>query len=127
VVVGARSAVFAPLHHLGLIVVDEEHEPAYKQSEMLRYHGRDAAVRRAQMLEVPVLLGSATPSLETQANAARGKYTRIALPDRVDKRPLPVVRVVDLRREGGTGSLLSRPLIAVRPRAGTYLARRAFC
>jgi len=111
VVVGARSAVFAPLPALGLIVVDEEHEPAYKQSEMLRYHGRDTAVRRAQMLGIPVLLGSATPSLESLANAARGKYARIVLPDRVDRRPLPVIRVIDLRREGG-GSLLSRPLLA---------------
>jgi primosomal protein N' (replication factor Y) (superfamily II helicase) len=111
VVVGARSAVFAPLPDLQLIVVDEEHEPAYKQSEMLRYHGRDAAVRRAQMLGIPVVLGSATPSLESLANAARGKYTRIVLPERVDRRPLPVMRVVDLRRETG-GSLLSRPLLA---------------
>jgi primosomal protein N' (replication factor Y) len=111
VVVGARSAVFAPLPALRLIVVDEEHESAYKQSEMLRYHGRDTAVRRAQMLAIPVLLGSATPSLESLANAARGKYARIVLPERVDKRPLPVIRIVDLRREGG-GSLLSRPLLA---------------
>ena len=110
VVVGARSAVFAPLPNLKLIVVDEEHEPAYKQSEMLRYHGRDAAVRRAQMLGIPVVLGSATPSLESLANAARGKYTRIVLPERVDQRPLPVMRVVDLRHEEG-GSLLSRPLL----------------
>ncbi len=112
VVVGARSAVFAPLPALRLIVVDEEHEPAYKQSEMLRYHGRDAAVRRAQMLGIPVLLGSATPSLESLANAARGKYTRIELPHRVKRSPMPVMRVVDLRHEGGGGSLLSRPLIA---------------
>src|SRR5439155_6050780 len=111
VVVGARSAVFAPLPRLGLVVVDEEHEPSYKQSEMLRYHGRDTAVRRAQMLGIPVLLGSATPSLESLANAARGKYARIVLPERVDRRPLPALRVVDLRREGG-GSLLSRPLLA---------------
>ncbi len=112
VVVGARSAVFAPSPRLSLIVVDEEHEPAYKQSERLRYHGRDTAVRRAQMLGIPVLLGSATPSLEALANAARGKYTRLVLPQRVDRRPLPVLRVVDLRREGGGASLLSRPLLA---------------
>ncbi len=112
VVVGARSAVFAPLPNLKLIVVDEEHEPAYKQSEQLRYHGRDVAVRRAQMLGVPVVLGSATPSLETQANAARGKYTRLALPLRVDRRAMPVVRVVDLRREGSGPGLLSLPLRA---------------
>jgi primosomal protein N' (replication factor Y) len=110
VVVGARSAVFAPLPNLKLIVVDEEHEPAYKQSEQLRYHGRDVAVRRAQMLGVPVVLGSATPSLETQANAARGKYRRLVLPTRVDRRPMPVIRVVDLRREGSGPGLLSVPL-----------------
>ena len=109
VIVGARSAVFAPLGALGLIVVDEEHEPSYKQSEQLRYHGRDTAVRRAQLLGVPVVLGSATPSLESLANAKRGKYTRILLPRRVDGRDLPRMRVVDLRREGA-GTLLSRPL-----------------
>ena len=112
VVVGARSAVFAPLPNLKLIVVDEEHEPAYKQSEQLRYHGRDVAVRRAQMLGVPVVLGSATPSLETQANAARGKYRRLLLPARVDRRPMPVVRIVDLRREGSGPGVLSAPLRA---------------
>src|SRR5256712_4340495 len=84
VVVGARSAVFAPLPRLGLVVVDEEHEPSYKQSEMLRYHGRDTAVRRAQMLGIPVLLGSATPSLQSLANAARRQHARILLPQRVD-------------------------------------------
>jgi primosomal protein N' (replication factor Y) len=112
VVVGARSAVFAPLPNLKLIVVDEEHEPAYKQSEQLRYHGRDVAVRRAQLLGIPVVLGSATPALESLANAARGKYTRLALPERVDGRTLPTVRIVDLRRDGEGGALLSRPLRA---------------
>jgi primosomal protein N' (replication factor Y) len=111
VVVGARSAIFAPLPRLRLIVVDEEHEPAYKQSEQLRYHGRDTAVRRAQMLGVPVVLGSATPSLESLANAARGKYRLLRLPHRVDARRMPDVSVVDLRREGA-GTLLSRPLRA---------------
>ncbi|NOT32833.1 MAG: primosomal protein N', partial [Candidatus Eisenbacteria bacterium] len=111
VVVGARSAVFAPLPNLRLIVVDEEHEPAYKQSEQLRYHGRDTAVRRAQLLGATVVLGSATPSLESLANVARRKYQRLVLPNRVDGRAMPVVRVVDLRREGGE-SLLSRPLLA---------------
>ncbi len=110
VVVGARSAVFAPLPDLRLIVVDEEHEPAYKQSEMLRYHGRDVAVRRAQLLGIPVVLGSATPSLESLANAARGKYRLLRLPGRVDSRPMPVVRVVDLRRDSAGHELLSRPL-----------------
>ncbi len=110
VVVGARSAVFAPLPGLRLIVVDEEQDGAYKQSEQLRYHGRDVAVRRAQMLGIPVVLGSATPSLESLANVAWGKYTRLRLPERVDRRPLPEVRVVDLRGEGVTDALLSRPL-----------------
>ncbi len=120
VVVGARSAVFAPLPSLRLIVVDEEHEPAYKQSEQLRYHGRDVAVRRAQLLGIPVVLGSATPSLESLANAGRGKYRRLAMPERIDRRRLPEVRVVDLRREGEGGSLLSRPL---RAAIGERLAR----
>jgi len=110
VVVGARSAVFAPLPKLGLIVVDEEHEPAYKQSQMLRYHGRDVAVRRAQMLGIPVVMGSATPSLESHANVARGKYARLALPRRVDRRAMPSLRIVDLRREAAAGDLLSRSL-----------------
>ncbi len=112
VVVGARSAVFAPLPAVRLVVVDEEHEPSYKQSEQLRYHGRDVAVRRAQMLGVPVVLGSATPALETLANAARGKYRRLVLPNRVDRRALPVVRLADLRREDASGGLLSAPLRA---------------
>jgi primosomal protein N' (replication factor Y) len=115
VVVGTRSAVFAPLPAPRLVVVDEEHEPAYKQSEQLRYHGRDAAVRRAQMLGVPVVLGSATPSLESLANARRGKYLRLELPRRVDGRPLPAVRVVDLRR-AGPAAMLSAPLRAALER-----------
>jgi primosomal protein N' (replication factor Y) len=112
VVVGARSAVFAPLPRLALIVVDEEHEPAYKQSEQLHYHGRDTAVRRAHLLGIPIVLGSATPSLETLANAARGKYRAVLLPKRVDRRPLPHVTLVDLRREDGSAGLLSRALLA---------------
>ncbi len=131
VVVGARSAVFAPLPRLRLIVVDEEHEPAYKQSERLRYHGRDVAVRRAQLLDVPVVLGSATPSLESLANAARGKYRLLSLPTRVDSRPLPAMRVVDLRREASAGALLSTPLraalaerLARREQAVLFLNRR---
>jgi len=131
VVVGARSAVFAPLPRLGLIVVDEEHEPAFKQSEQLRYHGRDTAVRRAQLLGIPIVLGSATPSLETLANAARGKYATVRLPRRIDRRPLPKVRVVDSRREGQGSGLLSPTLKAALARrfeaheqALLYLNRR---
>jgi len=117
VVVGARSAVFAPLPKLGLIVIDEEHEPAYKQSERIKYHGRDTAVRRAQMLGIPVVLGSATPSLETLANVSRGKYRIARLPHRVDKRSMPSVRVIDLRTEPQSGGMVSRPLlIALRER-----------
>ena len=112
VVVGARSAVFAPLPKLKLIVVDEEHEPAYKQSEQLRYHGRDTAVRRAQLLGIPVVLGSATPSLESLANAARGKYKLVRLAGRVAGRALPAMRVVDLRRDAQGDALLSSPLRA---------------
>jgi primosomal protein N' (replication factor Y) len=95
VVVGARSAVFAPLSGLRLVVVDEEHEPAYKQSEQLRYHGRDVAVVRAQLLGVPCVLGSATPSLESFSNASSGKYRLLTLPERIDDRPLPTVEIVD--------------------------------
>ena len=120
-VVGARSAVFAPLPKLGLIVVDEEHEPAYKQSERLRYHGRDVAVRRAQMLGIPIVLGSATPSLESLANAARGKYRHVRLAERVDGRSLPQVRVIDLRREASGAGLLTPTL---RAAIGERLARR---
>ena len=109
VVVGARSAVFAPLPRLKLVIVDEEHEPSFKQSEQLRYHGRDAAVRRAQMLGIPVVLGSATPSLESLANAGRGKYTRLELPRRVEGGRLPPVRIIDQRRDGPV-TMLSTPL-----------------
>jgi primosomal protein N' (replication factor Y) len=131
VVVGARSAVFAPLPRLSLIVVDEEHEPAYKQSEQLRYHGRDTAVRRAQMLGIPVVLGSATPSIESLANAARGKYRTLELRHRVDRRPLPRARIVDLRHEKAPGDTISRELrdairdrLARREQALLFLNRR---
>jgi primosomal protein N' (replication factor Y) len=99
VVVGARSAVFAPVRDLGLIVVDEEHEPAYKQEEMPRYHARDVAVMRGRLEGAAVLLGSATPSLESFRNAREGKYALSRLPERVDGRKLPRVRVVDMRVE----------------------------
>jgi primosomal protein N' (replication factor Y) len=97
VVVGARSAVFAPVPQLGLIVVDEEHDGAYKQDESPRYHGRDVAVMRGQIEGCPVLLGSATPSVESHANALKGKYARLVLPRRIGERRLPRVEVVDRR------------------------------
>jgi len=99
VVVGARSAIFAPTRRLGLIVIDEEHESTFKQETVPRYHARDVAVKRAQLERVPVLLGSATPSLESWQNAERGRYTRLTMPNRVEGRPMPVVDVIDLRHE----------------------------
>jgi primosomal protein N' (replication factor Y) (superfamily II helicase) len=99
VVVATRSGVFAPLRDLGLIVVDEEHDQSYKQQEAPRYSGRDVAVVRARNEGAVVLLGSATPSLETRYNADRGKYTRLELPERIERRPLPQVELIDMRQE----------------------------
>ncbi len=99
VVVGARSAVFAPVRNLKLIVVDEEHEPAYKQDETPRYHGRDVAVMRAKLADAVCLLGSATPSLESFTNVESGKYRLLQLTQRVDARKLPFIDVVDMRIE----------------------------
>jgi len=99
VVVGTRSAVFAPLQNLGLIIVDEEQETSYKQEETPRYHGRDTAVYRARLEGAVALLGSATPSLETYHNARDGKYHLLELTSRVADRPLAEVRIVDLREE----------------------------
>jgi primosomal protein N' (replication factor Y) len=99
VAIGARSAVFAPLQRLGLIVVDEEHETSYKQEETPRYHARDLAVVRAQLDQCAILLGSATPSLESYHNAKTGKYRLVHLVSRVDDRQLPLIRVVDMRQE----------------------------
>ncbi|GAB5562398.1 MAG: hypothetical protein SynsKO_40450 [Synoicihabitans sp.] len=99
IVVGARSAVFAPVQNLRLIVVDEEHEPAYKQDETPRYHGRDVAVMRAKLNGAHCLLGSATPSLETYANAQAGRYGHLHMRQRIDDRQLPYIDVVDMRVE----------------------------
>jgi primosomal protein N' (replication factor Y) len=99
VVVGTRSAVFAPLEHLGLIIVDEEQESSYKQEETPRYNGRDTAVYRARLEGAVALLGSATPSLETYHNARAGKYRLLKLTSRVENRPLAEVRIIDLREE----------------------------
>jgi primosomal protein N' (replication factor Y) len=98
VVVGVRSAVFAPIANLGLIVVDEEHDSAYKQEEGPRYNARDLAIVRGQMASCPVVLGSATPSLESYAHCQTQRYTLIDLPERIEARPLPAVEVVDLRQ-----------------------------
>ncbi len=99
VVVGTRSAVFSPVENLGLVVVDEEHESSYKQEETPRYHGRDVAVVRAAENGATVLLGSATPSLESRYNVERGKYRLLEMRERIERRPLPQVETVDMRRE----------------------------
>ena len=104
VVVGARSAVFAPTRKLGLVVIDEEHENSFKQESTPRYHARDVAVMRARLEGIPILMGSATPSLESWANTARGNYTLLSMPSRVEDRPMPAVKIIDLRHEPkGTG------------------------
>ena len=99
IVVGARSAVFAPVMNLRLVVVDEEHEPAYKQEDAPRYHGRDVAVYRSYLNQAVCLLGSATPSLETARNVECEKYQKSVLSQRIDGRELPLVHLVDMRRE----------------------------
>lgn len=104
VVIGARSAVFAPVPDLGLLVVDEEHEAAYKQEESPRYHARDLAIVRGTLEGAAVVLGSATPSLESYANAAKGKYTMLVMPERIRGRALPRVEVVDRRAAMRSGA-----------------------
>ena len=115
IVVGTRSAVFAPMVNLGLILVDEEHDSSYKQEETPRYHGRDVAVMRAKFNDAVIVLGSATPSLESWANSERGRYTRLEMLKRVMSRPLPTVELVDMRtefKETGKEDIFSRQLIA---------------
>jgi len=113
IVVGTRSAVFAPVRDLALIVVDEEHDSSYKQEEMPRYHGRDVAVMRGKIAGAAVALGSATPALESYFNAQSGKYALIEISDRVEERPLPEVEIVDMRtefHETGQDQVFSRKL-----------------
>jgi len=105
IAIGARSAVFAPLPELGIIVVDEEHDTAYKQSDGVHYHARDVAVMRAKIEGCVLVLGSATPSLESHGNAGEGRYQLLTLPERVENRPLPEVTVVDLRGRHMTSPL----------------------
>ena len=134
VVIGARSALFAPVGRADLIVVDEEHETAYKQDETPRYLARDVAVFRAALEGGVVVLGSATPALETRANADAGKYGRLSLPARIGGRPLPGVEIVDLAREGAVvGPGLSDVLVAALEETLTagdqallFLNRRGF-
>ncbi len=113
IVVGTRSAVFAPVSDLALIIVDEEHDHSYKQEETPRYHARDVAVMRAKMSDAAVVLGSATPSLESYYNAQKSKYALIELPDRVEQRPLPEVALIDMKteyQETGKEQAISRRL-----------------
>jgi primosomal protein N' (replication factor Y) (superfamily II helicase) len=113
-VVGTRSAVFAPVSNLALIIVDEEQDSSYKQEETPRYHARDVAVMRAKFSDAVAVLGSATPSLESYANAKKGRYQLVEMPDRVEKRPLPEIELVDMRQEfqeTGKETVISRKLI----------------
>ena len=114
-VVGTRSAVFAPVADLALIIVDEEHDSSYKQEETPRYNARDVAVMRAKMANAVVVMGSATPSLESYFNAKKNKYALVELPDRVERRPLPEVDIIDMRQEfqeTGHEQVISRKLAA---------------
>ena len=137
IAIGARSAVFAPVRDLGLIVVDEEHERTYKQEESPRYNARDVAIVRAKICGAKVILGSATPSMESYHHAVSGKYELVKLTSRIDQRRLPAVSIVDMRKEKrllGRGIVFSQKLVdAVRARvqAGEqvilFLNRRGFC
>ncbi|HJR59016.1 MAG TPA: primosomal protein N' [Vicinamibacterales bacterium] len=136
VVVGTRSAVFAPVANVGLIIVDEEHDGSYKQEETPRYHGRDVAVVRAQQAGALAVLGSATPSMESYHNARNGRYRLVSLERRVLDRPMASVRIVDMREEfaaGGPGVILSAALstalgdrISRQEQAIVLLNRRGF-
>jgi primosomal protein N' (replication factor Y) len=108
IVIGARSALFAPLRDIGLIIIDEEHDASYKQNDtMPRYHARDCAVYKARLAKCPVLLGSATPSMESMYNAEQGKYALLELPERVDKARLPFIRLVNVIEEKKNGKMLT--------------------
>ncbi len=132
VVIGTRSAVFTPMPSLGLVVVDEEHDASYKQQEGFRYSARDLAVLRAQRGGVPVVLGSATPSLETLANAAAGRYTKVALPERTGRAGKPRVTVVDLRVNPARDGLSPPAIAAIERHLGengqvlVFLNRRGY-
>lgn len=136
IVIGARSAIFAPVEPLGLVIVDEEHEHTYKQEEAPRYHARDVAVVRGAMEGAVVVLGSATPSLESYHNCRQGKYTLLELPERADNRKMPRVRIIDMRqamRKGNSVPIFSpqlREAIAQRLERGEqtilFLNRRGY-
>jgi primosomal protein N' (replication factor Y) len=112
VIVGARSALFLPYADLGLIIVDEEHDPAYKQEDGARYHARDMAVVRGSIAKIPVVLASATPSVESEVNARRGRYRHLHLPERFGGAHLPQVEAIDMRREGPPRGRFIAPRLA---------------
>jgi primosomal protein N' (replication factor Y) len=112
VIVGARSALFLPYADLGLIIVDEEHDPAYKQEDGVHYHARDMAVVRAHIAKIPVVLASATPSVETEVNARRSRYRRLHLPERFGGQHMPTIEAIDLRREGPVPGRFVAPRLA---------------
>jgi len=136
VVVGPRSAVFSPFDRLGLIVVDEEHEPSYKQEDPPRYHAREVAIQRAKMALAPVILGSATPSMESYYRAVSGQYHLVELTQRIDEKKLPKVKIVDMRMELDTRSgrkVISQVMeevlkkdISKKQQALIFLNRRGF-
>ena len=132
VVIGVRSAVFAPVDKLGLVVVDEEHEHTYKQEEGFRFNARDVAVMRAKLSKAVVMLGSATPSLESYYNTQTGKYVYLSLPDRINNLPLPSVKIVDLRKKEGFTIFTADLLDAIKSRIERgeqsllFLNRRGF-
>ena len=134
VVVGARSALFLPYANLGLIIVDEEHDQAYKQSDGAHYHARDMAVVRANIVKIPVVLCSATPSVETEVNARRGRYQRVVLPSRFGGQQMPRIEAIDLRHEAPSrGKFISprladeiRTAVGRREQALLFLNRRGY-
>src|ERR1700728_615267 len=134
VVVGARSALFLPYADLGLIIVDEEHDPAYKQEDGVHYHARDMAVVRGHIAKIPVVLASATPSLETEVNARRGRYRRISLPERFGGQRMPSVEAIDLRQAPPQRGHFISPVLAEavkntierREQALLFLNRRGY-
>ncbi len=135
-VIGARSAIFAPLENIGLIIIDEEHDPSYKQEEKVIYSARDLALVRGQMENALVILGSATPSLESYYNVLQKKFVNLSLPQRIDARPLPEIQIVDMRAEDKKGrgkSIISSVLaenlqqtMLKKEQALLFLNRRGF-
>ncbi len=132
IVIGARSSIFAPVEDLGLIIIDEEHDPSYKQEEGIRYNARDMAILRGNIWNIPVILGSATPSVEVYFRAKKGEIELLRLPKRIEKRSLPEVEVVDLKKEEKKGFISEKLRIALeenwrrRGQSLIFLNRRGF-